>query len=83
MNMIIRKCSTKGALEVIPEKNIILDLEKIKNNFETLSAIQILVLIKIGSYIITCYKNGKLLIRNCSDEKEAEKIADKIFQMQK
>ncbi len=81
--MIIRKCRTKGALEVIPEKNIVLDLEKIKNNFETLSAIQILVLIKIGNYIITCYKNGKLLIRNCLDEKEAEKIADKIFQTQK
>ncbi len=81
--MIIRKCRTRGALEVIPEKNIQLDLGKIKEKFETISLIQILAIIKINNCIVTCYKNGKLLIRNCQDEKEAEKIADEVYKTQK
>ncbi len=83
MKMIIRRCRTKGALEAIPERNIQLNLEKISGKFEVISVLPILVIVKINSYIITCYKNGKLVIRNCNNEVEAEKIAEKIYETQK
>ena len=78
--MIIRRCSTKGAFEAIPEKNIQLNLAKLKEKYKVIAEIPILVLIKYADYEITCYKNGKLLIRKCNDQEEALKIAEKIYE---
>ncbi|MBS3152832.1 hypothetical protein J4230_05480 [Candidatus Woesearchaeota archaeon] len=78
--MIVRRCSTKGAFEAIPEKNINLNLYKIKLKYETIADLPILVLIKYNNYEITCYKNGKLIIRKCEIKEEAEKIANKIYE---
>ncbi len=78
--MIIRRCSTRGAFEALPEKNIQLNLSKIKSKYETIADLPILVLIKYGNYEVTCYKNGKLLIRKCDVKEEAEKIAEKIYE---
>lgn len=77
--MIVRRCSARGAFEAIPEKNIQLNLNKIKSKYETIADLPILVLIKYESYEVTCYKNGKLLIRKCDVKEEAEKIAEKIY----
>ena len=78
--MIVRRCSTRGAFEALPEKNIQLNLTKIKSKYETIADLPILVLIKCGNYEVTCYKNGKLLIRKCDIKEEAEKIAEKIYE---
>lgn len=80
--MIIRRCKTKGALEVIPERQTQLNLKNIKSKFETVADLPILVIIKINNSQITCYKNGKLIVRDC-DEKEAEKIAEEIYKVGK
>ena len=79
MEIIIRKCRTKGALEAIPERNIQMNLNKIKSKFDVIADLPILVIIKINNYNITCYKNGKLVIRNCTEVKEANKIAEEIY----
>lgn len=76
--MIVRRCSTKGAFEALPEKNIQLDLSKIKSKYQTIADLPILVIIKSNNYEITCYKNGKLIIR-CEKKEEAEKIAEEIY----
>lgn len=78
--MIVRRCSTRGAFEVIPEKNMQLNLNKIKSKYETIADLPILVLIKYENYEVTCYKNGKLIIRKCDVKEEAEKIAEKIYE---
>ncbi|MBS3167891.1 HesA/MoeB/ThiF family protein [Candidatus Woesearchaeota archaeon] len=78
--MQVRKCKTKGALEVIPEKSIQLKLNKLKDNYEIISELPILAILKINSYQTTVYKNGKILVRDCSSEEEVKKIAEKIYE---
>ena len=81
--MIIRRCKTKGAFEAIPERNMNLNLEKIKSKFEKIADLPILVIVKINNAEITCYKNGKLIIKNCEIKEEAEKLANKIYESAK
>lgn len=81
--MIVRRCSARGAFEAIPDKNLNLDLNKIKSKFETIADLPILVLVKYKEFEVTCYKNGKLLIRKCETKEEAEKIAEEIYQVAK
>lgn len=78
--MIIRRCATRGAFETIPERHMQLDLSKIKSKYETIADLPILVMIKYNNYEVTCYKNGKLIIRKCDVKEEAEKIAKKIYE---
>lgn len=77
--MIIRRCATRGAFEAIPEKNMNLNLVKIKSKYQTIADLPILVIIKFNDFEITCYKNGKLIIRKCDVKEEAEKIAERIY----
>jgi len=81
--MIIRKCATKGAFEVIPEKNMKIDLGKIKKIFEVIVDMPMLLLIKIGNSEATVYKTGKLIIRNVNSKELAQKIAENIYNMEK
>lgn len=75
--MIIRKCSTKGAFEAFPEKNIQLDLSKLKS-FKAIATTPFLVIIK-DKFEVTCFKTGRLLIKNCANKGDAEKQAVKIY----
>ena len=78
--MIVRRCSTKGAFEAIPERSMNLNLDKIKSKYETIADLPILIIIKYENYEVTCYKNGKLVIRKCEIKEEAEKISEKIYE---
>lgn len=77
--MIVRRCATRGAFEALPDKPMQLNLSKIKSRYKTIADLPILVLIKYDNYEVTCYKNGKLIIRKCDLKEEAEKIAEKIY----
>lgn len=77
--MIVKKCSARGGFEAIPEKQINLNLNKLKSKYEVIADLPILILIKCGNYEVTCYKNGKLLIKKCTNDKDAEKIANEIY----
>lgn len=77
--MIIRKCSTKGAFEAFPEKNIQLDLSKLKS-FKAIANTPFLTIIK-DKYEVTCFKSGRLLIKNCPKKEEAEKQAKKLYKL--
>ena len=77
--MIIRKCKTKGAYEAIPEKPMNLDFNKIKTRFEVIADLPILLMVKCKNVEVTCYKNGKLLMKTDSQE-IAEEITKEIYQ---
>jgi len=77
--MIVRRCATKGAFEVIPDHVFSFDLSKLKSNFRITFEVPMLVMLEYGEYVVTCYKNGKLLIKNCDSEEEAEDIAKLIY----
>ena len=77
--MILKRCETKGAYETIPDKIIKLDINKIAKVFNATSVLPMLVMLNIDKHIVTCYKTGKLLIRDCATELEAEEIAKKIY----
>ena len=81
--MIIRRCKTRGAFESIPEKNIQLNLDKIKIKYKPSVDLPILIMIRVDDSDVTCYKNGKLLIRDCDTEEEAKKVAEKIYEVAK
>ena len=76
--MIIRKCKTKGAFEAIPDKIMQVDFNKIKNRFEVIADLPILVIVKCKNIEVTCYKNGKLIIKTYS-EKIAGEIVKEIY----
>jgi hypothetical protein len=78
--MQIKPCKTKGALEVIPEKNIQLKLNKLKSKYVIIAELPILTMLKFQNSEVTCYKNGKLIIRKCDSIKDAERIAKKIYE---
>lgn len=80
---IVRRCTTKGAFEAIPEKSMQLNLDKIKSKYTAIAEVPILVIIKYENYEVTCYKNGKLIIRNCTVKEDAEKVAEKIYEAAK
>ena len=77
--MIIRRCSTKGAFEVIPDNSKSLNFDKIKKNFKLTFEIPMLIMFNYKTYSITCYKNGKTLIKNCKSEEEANELAGLIY----
>lgn len=77
--MIIRKCSTKGAFEALPEKNTQLDLTKLKS-FKTIATTPFLIIIK-DKFEVTCFKTGRLLIKNCPKKEDAEKQAVRIYRV--
>lgn len=72
--MIIRRCATKGAFEVIPDNSSYIDFARIRKNFKVSFEIPVLIMVEYEEYLITCYKNGKILIKNCNSEEEAEKV---------
>ena len=78
--MIVRKCSTKGAFDAFPENSKQMDLDKIrKSKFQIVADTPFLVIIK-NKFEVSCFKSGKLLIKNCT-KKEAEKQAKVIFDL--
>lgn len=81
--MILRRCATRGAFEALPEKALKLNLDKIKSKYETIADLPMLIIIKNKGYEITCFKNGKLMIKNCDSKENAEKIFNQIMESAK
>ena len=78
--MIIRRCSTKGAFEVIPDsKDSKLDFSSIKDRFKINFEIPSLIIFDFDVYSVSCFKNGKILIKNCDSETVAEKIVEVLY----
>ena len=77
--MIIKRCSSKGAFQAIPEKPAKLDLDRIKSKYEVLADLPILIIIRLRNFEVTCFKNGKLMIKNCDSKEKAEEVVEEIM----
>ena len=77
--MIVRLCSSGGAYEVIPDKQLKINLSKLKDKFEIVVETPSVVIIK-DKFEVSIFKNGKLLIKRCNDKEKAEEQAKTIYQ---
>ena len=75
----VRKCKKKGAWAVQPLKQQELDLEKVKDKFETVFESPVLMLVKIDGYEVLVQKDGELLFKKCDDMKKIKEIAEEIY----
>ncbi|MDP3918788.1 MAG: hypothetical protein Q8Q35_02695 [Nanoarchaeota archaeon] len=75
----IKKCKTKAAYKAQPLKNVNLDLNKLKEKYETSFDSKIVIIIKLKGYEITIHKFGEIIFKNCIDKKFMEKTAQEIY----
>jgi len=78
---VIKRCSSKGAFEVISDKKIAFN--KIKEKFKLIAETPVLILVKFKGCDISCFKTGKLLIKGCGDKDKAEKIVKEFYSILK
>lgn len=76
--MIVRLCDTKGAYEALPEKQMKVDLSRLKNKFNIVIESPVIVIIK-DEFEVSIFRNGKLLIKNCKSQEKAEEQARKVY----
>lgn len=76
---IIKKCSTKGAFEVVSDKKF--NFDKVKKKFEIIADTPVILLVKVKDCDISCFKTGKLLIKGCKSKEKAEKIAKEFYKV--
>jgi len=77
IEMLIKKCKLGGAYEAYPQEKI--DLNNVKDNFEIITLLPVLAVIKFENKIITIYKHGKIIIKDCETEEEARKITEGVI----
>lgn len=80
--MLVRKCKTGGAFEALPNNQMDLDLNRIKNKFHVIADLPMLAIIECNGYEVTCYKNGKLIMK-CKTKEAAEGIAEEVYKVAK
>ena len=85
--LLIRLCSEKTAFEVRTQQRVHFDMNEAKRLFEAKSGYEIvvqtpyiIVLKSQGGTEVTLSKNGRMLIKRVSDEKEARAVAQDVLQ---
>ena len=83
MKYIAKPCRTERAYEVIPEKELNLDLdlvvEKLKNSgYTTVIRTPHIAIVK-KEFEVSLYPSGRILIKKAESREIAEKIADEIY----
>ncbi|MBI5391435.1 hypothetical protein HZB00_00370 [Candidatus Woesearchaeota archaeon] len=78
--MIVRLCGSKGAFEVLPEYQTRLDFNKLKREFKVVIETPQVLIIQ-DQFEVSCMKNGKLLIKKCINQVDAEQQAKKIYEV--
>lgn len=76
--MIVRLCGSGGAYEAFPERSVKLDLKDVARSFKVVIQTPILLIVK-DTFEVSIFKNGRLLIKNCSSLEKAEEQASKVY----
>jgi hypothetical protein len=81
---VIRRCKTKGALEVLPREPLELRLDEVEAvlrnaRFEALNAAVLVVASRADIVETTIYEDGRLLIKTLNP-REAHKSAARVFE---
>jgi molybdopterin-synthase adenylyltransferase len=77
----VAKCKTRAAYSVKPNKQIKLDLGKIKKNFKTVLDTPIVVVIESDGVEIIVHNYGELVFKKFDDEKKIKEIAEKVYRV--
>jgi len=86
--LLLRLCSEKTTFEVQMQQRIHFNMDEVKRLFEAKSSYEImvhtlyiLVLKNKKGTEVTLSKNGRMLIKRVSDEKEARAVAQDVLQV--
>jgi predicted DsbA family dithiol-disulfide isomerase len=77
----VSKCTTRAGYSAKPQKNISLNLKKIKEQFNTLIATPIVLVVEEDGHEIIVHNFGELLFKDISDEKKIKQLAEKIYRV--
>ena len=80
INFTLEKCKTKAAHSAKLKRQQQLDLQKIKNRFETILETPILLVLKVEDIEVIVHGYGELLFKNCQDQDLMRKIAAMIYE---
>lgn len=79
INFTLEKCKTRTAYSAKLKKQQRLDLQKIREKFETVLETPILLVVKTEGVEIIVHGYGELLFKKCEDVDLMRKIAEKIY----
>lgn len=74
----VEYCTTKAAFRTKPLKQIKLNLDRIKKQFETIIDTPLVLLVKEEDEIVV-HKFGELLFKTIKDEEKIKRIAEKLY----
>jgi hypothetical protein len=75
----LAKCKTKAAYSAKLMQKSRLDLNKIRNKYETLLETPILLVIKVNNIEIIIHSHGELMFKSGNNLSWMEKIAEEIY----
>ena len=75
----LEKCKTKAAYSAKLKRQQHLDLQKIKQKFETVLETPILLVVKVEGIEVIVHGYGELLFKKCEDLELMKRIAEKIY----
>ena len=73
-------CKTRATCSTMPNNNLSLNLNKIKEKYETVLETPVAIIIKEQNVEIVVHNYGKLVFRQCSDEKKIKRMAREIYE---
>ena len=77
----LEKCKTKAAYSTKLKRQQHLDLQKIKQKFETVLETPILLVLKVEEVEVIVHGYGELLFKKCEDVVLMRKIAERIYEV--
>ncbi len=76
----LSRCNT-GVYSAKPNKSIAIDINKIKNAYETIRETPIAVFIKVHGVEVLVYNYGELVFKQFRDEEKIKKLAKEIYEV--
>ncbi len=83
-DFVVQPCKSRMAFEFLPKKKDSLEIEKICANLKR-SGIEIevetafLLVARIEKHGISVFKSGKIIVKDCENEKDARKTAELLI----
>ncbi len=77
-----KPCQSKMAYEFIPNKKIIINLEKAKEELSAKATIEVaskvLIIMKISEHTVSLFPSGKIIVRGEKEPQKARKVAEEV-----
>ena len=77
-----KPCQSKMAYEFVPNKKILINLEKAKEELEGKAQIEVaskvLIIMKIMQHTVSLFPSGKIIVRGEKEPQNARKVAEEL-----